>query len=74
MKQPHAMTPNWEDFVRAINGRFPVAAWDPSKPFAEQVKGVLVVIDDGGSQGTPRNGGCVRGGGREIVAHHDERA
>ena len=30
----------------------PVALWDPSKPFAEQVKGVLVVVDDGGTQGT----------------------
>ncbi|HZQ06137.1 MAG TPA: NAD(P)-dependent oxidoreductase [Anaerolineae bacterium] len=52
LKQPHALAPNWQDFVRAVNGRFPIALYDPSKPFVEQVQGVLVVIDDGGSQGT----------------------
>lgn len=52
LNKPQPLSPNWEEFQRAAAGRFPIAVWDPSKPFAEQVQGVLVVVDDGGSQGT----------------------
>jgi D-3-phosphoglycerate dehydrogenase len=52
LRQPHSLLNNWDNFVEAAKGRFNAALWDPSKPFAEQVKGVQVVIDDGGSQHT----------------------
>lgn len=52
LKQQHSLHDGWGTFVKIIDGRFPAAMWDPQKPFAEQVKGVSVVIDDGGSQHT----------------------
>lgn len=52
LNKPKPLRPNWEEFQQIAAGRFPVAVWDPSRPFAEQVQGVLVIVDDGGSQGT----------------------
>lgn len=52
LNKPKPLSPNWEEFQRLAAGRFPVALWDPSKPFPEQLQGVLVIVDDGGSQGT----------------------
>lgn len=52
LKQVRSLHKGWDEFVEIVNNRFPIALWDPAKPFAEQVKGVQVVIDDGGSQHT----------------------
>lgn len=52
MHQPHGLHKGWEGFIKAVDGRFPIALYDATKPFAEQVQGVSVVIDDGGSQHT----------------------
>jgi D-3-phosphoglycerate dehydrogenase len=50
LRQPHSLLNNWDNFIKFADGRFEAALWDPSRPFAEQVKGVQVIIDDGGSQ------------------------
>lgn len=52
LRQPHGLHNGWDGFVRTVDGRFPIALYDATKPFAEQVQGVSVVIDDGGSQHT----------------------
>lgn len=52
LHQPHQLHKGWEDFVTAVAGRYPIRLYDATKPFAEQVQGVSVVIDDGGSQHT----------------------
>lgn len=53
LEQLGAIYPKWQHFLRAVNGRFPVAVYDRSKPYAEQVQGVQVVVDDGGTNSTP---------------------
>lgn len=46
------VSPNWDEFRRCIAGRAPVARWDHTQPFEAQLSGVLVVVDEGGGQGT----------------------
>ena len=40
--------PWYDDFLTAIDGRFPVELYDTSRPFADQLKDVQVVVDQGG--------------------------
>ncbi len=42
----------YPDFVKAIEGRYPFAVYDPDKPMADQFEGVEVVVDPGGAVGT----------------------
>ena len=47
-----SMYPTYEAFVEAMGGRHEVVLYDPGRPAAEQLRGVGVVIDDGGSEHT----------------------
>jgi phosphoglycerate dehydrogenase-like enzyme len=40
--------PWYDDFLDAVAGRFPVELYDTNRPFAEQLAGVEVVVDQGG--------------------------
>jgi D-3-phosphoglycerate dehydrogenase len=40
--------PWYDDFLEAMGGRYPVALYDTSRPFADQLSGVRVVVDQGG--------------------------
>jgi phosphoglycerate dehydrogenase-like enzyme len=40
--------PWYDDFLTAIDDRFPVELYDTSRPFADQLKDVEVVVDQGG--------------------------
>ncbi len=40
--------PWYDDFLEAIAGRFPVELYDTSRPFADQLNSVEVVVDQGG--------------------------
>lgn len=53
LEQREAIYPKWQHFLRAVNGKFPVAKYDRSKRYEEQVRGVQVVVDDGGTNSTP---------------------
>jgi phosphoglycerate dehydrogenase-like enzyme len=40
--------PWYDDFLAAIGGRYPVELYDTTRPFADQLSGVRVVVDQGG--------------------------
>lgn len=40
--------PWYDDFLEAMAGKYPVELYDTSRPFAEQLDGVRVVVDQGG--------------------------
>jgi lactate dehydrogenase-like 2-hydroxyacid dehydrogenase len=47
-RPPSPLQPWYDDFVAALDSRYPVERHDPSRPIAEQMSGVGVVIDHGG--------------------------
>ena len=44
--------PSHRELVRALGGRYPLRAYDPSLPLDPQLEDVQVVIDSGGAAGT----------------------
>jgi phosphoglycerate dehydrogenase-like enzyme len=49
---PAILHPWYDDFVRALDGRFPVDLYDPERSIDDQLQDVGVVVDHGGSVGT----------------------
>jgi D-3-phosphoglycerate dehydrogenase len=49
---PAILHPWYDDFVRAIDGRYRVDLYDPARPIDDQLQDVGVVVDHGGSVGT----------------------
>jgi len=45
--RPGDLGPSYQDFVAALGEGVEVATWVPGQPFAAQVKGALVVVDEG---------------------------
>jgi phosphoglycerate dehydrogenase-like enzyme len=45
---PSLLQPWYDDFVRAIDGRYPVNLYDPGLPIDDQLRKVGVVVDQGG--------------------------
>lgn len=43
-----SLSPWYDDFVEAIDGAYEIVLWDPSVDLAEQLRGVLAVVDLGG--------------------------
>ena len=56
--KPGGLNPWYTDFVKALDGQYPIEVYDPDKAMAEQFKGVAVVLDPGG---TSRNNGPLPG-------------
>jgi D-3-phosphoglycerate dehydrogenase / 2-oxoglutarate reductase len=50
--EDHNLNPWHDDFVEAVVGRWPIARHDPARPPEEQLRGVGVVVEIGGSLGT----------------------
>lgn len=50
--KPGGLNPWYTDFVKALDGQYPIEVYDPDKAMAEQFKGVAVVLDPGGAVGT----------------------
>jgi lactate dehydrogenase-like 2-hydroxyacid dehydrogenase len=53
LSQPALMQPWYDDFCRALGPECPVELYDPQHSFEEQVRDTGVVVDQGGSVGTP---------------------